>query len=146
MTPRGVVKVHFFLHRQALGIMNQQPPTFSQKYILLANQPRNYHIFHRLNLDFDFGNDDPTELDGHINLKKLANTQTVLLARTSLTEGPSGLTSFDILRSESLPLKRTDVNTRDNMEVTRVSLASAVQCIVDLEMSEDSASQVLSES
>lgn len=143
VTLRGIVNAHFSLRRQALDIMNQQPPTFSQKYSLSPISRGIIIILDRpdLDFDFDFDNDNLTEPDGHIKLKKLPKTQTVLLARTGLTEGPSKPISIESRKPRSLPLKRTGINTRDDSQRIRVYLASAVQFIIDLKISEDSATQ-----
>jgi len=75
------------------------------------------------------------ESDGFIRLRKLTQRQTVLIARTGAEEGLSVPISFESLKSQSLPLKRSDVITQD-VDVVRVSLAAAVQFIVSLEVRE----------
>ena len=56
-----------------------------------------------------------------------------------MEEGLSAPISFKSLKSQSLPLERSDVITQD-IDVVRVSLAAAVQFIVSLEVREDLAS------
>ena len=76
--------------------------------------------------------------DGLISLSNFAHRQTVLFVRTRVEEGLSALISFSSLRPKSLPIERPDA-TNEGMDVIRVSLATAVRFIVDLEKREDSA-------
>jgi hypothetical protein len=80
--------------------------------------------------------DCETESDGFISLRKLAQRQTVLIARTGAEEALSAPISLESLKSQSLPFERSDVITQD-VDVIRVSLAVAVQFIVSLEVREE---------
>jgi hypothetical protein len=141
-TVRGVIDAHRSLCTQASSLINQakgradniieQRPLSSQHYSLLPLYHAIIVIIDRLDrLDKDC---EP-ESDGFISLRKLAQRQTVLIARTGAEEGLSVPISFESLKSQSLPLKRSDVIAQD-IDVVRVSLATAVQFIVSLEVRE----------
>ena len=82
--------------------------------------------------------DDQIEPDGFISLRKVSQDQSVLIMRTGLEEGLSAPISFESLKSHSLSLNRPDA-TMQGLDVIRVSLASAVHFIVNLEMRENDA-------
>lgn len=86
-----------------------------------------------------FDNDNIDESDGFIRLRKLAQRQTVLIARMGAEQGLGAPISFESLKSQSLPLDRCDVLTQD-VDVIRVFLAAAVQFIINLEVKENIAS------
>lgn len=76
------------------------------------------------------------ESDGLVSPRKITQHQTVLIARTGVEEGLPESISFKSLKSHSLPLDRFDGVTKST-NVVRVSLATAVQFITDLEKAED---------
>lgn len=142
-TIRGVIDAHLSLCAQASGLMNQanddvdhiieKPPLNLQHYSLLPL----YHAIVVLIDQFDRSEKRSVrEPDGFISLRKLAQTQTVLLARTGAEEGLSAPISFDSLRSHSLPLQRCDA-MMPNVDVVRVSIAVAVKFIASLEAREE---------
>ena len=59
-----------------------------------------------------------------------------MIARTATEEGLSAPISFESLKSQSLPLERSDVITQD-VDVVKVSLVAALQFIVSLDVRED---------
>lgn len=79
------------------------------------------------------------ESDGLVSLRRVAQRQNVLLARTGAEEGLTAPISFASLRSQSYSLERSDVAT-NSVDVIRVSLAVAVKFIADLETRENLAS------
>ncbi|KAI9700644.1 MAG: hypothetical protein M1836_002013 [Candelina mexicana] len=87
----------------------------------------------------DYGDEDADcgerEQDGYISLSKIARYQSVLLVRTGAEEQLSAPISFQDLKTHSLPLERPDI-TDKSIEVVRVSLAAAVQFVVNLEKRE----------
>jgi hypothetical protein len=142
-TVRGVIDAHLSLCTQASSLINQakgradnvfeQLPSALQHYSLLPLYHAIVVIIDRLDrLDKDC----ETESDGFISLRKLAQRQTVLIARTGAEEGLSAPISLESLKSQSLPFERSDVITQD-VDVIRVSLAVAVQFIVSLEVREE---------
>lgn len=135
-TVRGVIDAHRSLCKQASGLLDQvkniigKPPSFFQHYSLLP-------LYHAIVVMIDrLNTDNVDEEDGLLSLRKEAQLQTVLIARTGAEEGLSAPISFESLRSHSLPLQRIDANMQD-VDVIRVSLAVAVQFIADLELREE---------
>jgi hypothetical protein len=80
--------------------------------------------------------DCETESDGFVSLRKLAQRQSVSITRTGAEDGLSAPISLESLKSQSLSLSRSDITTQD-VDVTRVSLAIAVQFIVSLEVRQE---------
>jgi hypothetical protein len=142
-TVRGVIDAHRSICTQASTLINQANGRADNIIERLPSSSQHYSLFplyHAIvviidNLD---GLDEycEPESDGFISLRKLARHQTVLIARTGVEEGLSAPISFESLKSQSLPLERSDVITQD-VDVVRVSLAAAVQFIVSLEVRED---------
>jgi len=71
-----------------------------------------------------------------ISLRQLAKNQTVLLAREGAEDGLSAPTSFESLRSQPLLLDRSGIIAQD-IDIVKVSLATAVRFFIDLEIRED---------
>lgn len=76
--------------------------------------------------------DPRVRTDGVPDLRKEAQFQSVLIALTNVNGGPP--TSLEGLKESSPPLERPDLDGED-LEVVRVSLATAVRFIADLEKS-----------
>lgn len=143
-TVRGVIDAHLSLCTQASRLINQakgqadnfieQRPSALQHYSLLPLYHAIVVIIDRYRPDRDREN----ESDGFISLRKVAQRQTVLIARTGAEEGLSAPISLESLKPQSLPFDRSDVITQD-VDVTRVPLAVAVQFIVSLEVREERA-------
>ncbi|KAF2187981.1 hypothetical protein K469DRAFT_704263 [Zopfia rhizophila CBS 207.26] len=142
-TIQGVINAHRYLCAQASSLENrgggpvdnliEQLPSSSQHYSLFPLYHAIIVIIDRL----DRHNEDcKPESDGFISLRRLAQGQTVLIARTGTEEGLSAPISLEGLKSQSLPLERSDIITQE-VDVVRVSLAAAVQFIVSLEVRED---------
>ena len=143
-TIQGVLEAHRSLCRQASRLIDQaggradniieRNPSTSQHYALSPLYRALVVIIdHRIEIT-----DHQIEPDGFISLRKVAQDQSVLIMRTGLEEGLSAPISFESLKSQSLSLKRPDV-TMQGLDVIRVSLASAVHFIVNLEMRENHA-------
>jgi len=143
-TVAGIIKAHRSLCVQASSLINQvegradnvieRQPSSSQHYSVLP-------LYHALvviidRLDSFYHEECRRESDGLISLRKIAQHQTVLIARTGVEEGLHESISFESLKSHSLPLDRFDVVTK-SIDIVRVSLATAVQFITDLEKAED---------
>lgn len=82
------------------------------------------------------------ESDGIVSLRKLAQRQTVLITRIGSKRGLSAPISLESLKSQSLPLDRSDGISHD-VDAVRVFLIEAVQSIVDLERREKIAIPIL---
>ncbi|KAG0648680.1 hypothetical protein D0Z07_4605 [Hyphodiscus hymeniophilus] len=140
----GVIEAHHSLCFQASSLINQvegradnlieRQPSSSQHYSVLPLYHALVVIIDRLD-SFDH-EECRRESDGLVSLRKIAQHQTVLIARTGVEEGLHESISFESLKSHSLPSDRFDVVTKSN-DVVRVSLATAVQFITDLEKAED---------
>jgi len=142
-TVRGVIDTHVSLCTQASSLTNQAKGQADNIIERLPSSLRHYSLlplYHAIVVIIDrldsFDKDCKPESDGFISLRKLAQLQTVLIARTGAEKGLNAPISFESLRSQSLPLERSDVITQD-VDVVRVSLAGAVQFIVSLEMREE---------
>jgi hypothetical protein len=133
-TVAGIIKAHRSLCVQASSLINQvegradnvieRQPSSSQHYSVLP-------LYHALvviidRLDSFYHEECRRETDGLISLRKIAQHQTVLIARTGVEEGLHESISFESLKSHSLPLDRFDVVTK-SIDIVRVSLATAVQ-------------------
>ena len=146
-TIQGVLDAHLSLCTQAYFLIDQargradnviEPkPSTSQHYALSP-------LYHAIVVIMDYQLEVPKrriESDGFISLRKFAQEQTVLIVRTGLEEGLSGPISFESLKSQSLPLDRPDA-IMEGLDLIRVSLASAVHFIVNLEMRENNANSM----
>ncbi len=78
-----------------------------------------------------------TERPTRISLDEQLQRQTVLMVLTGDEDGLNEPIKFDAIRSQSLPLARTDVT--DKTEIIRVSLKTAVWFVADLERREEEA-------
>lgn len=139
----GVIDAHRSICTQASNLIDQakgraenivvQLPSSSQCYSL-------HPLYHAIIVIIDrldrLDPKDEVEPDGFISLHKLAQRQTVLVARTGAEDGLSAPISFESLKSQSLHLDRSDAIPQ-NVDAVRVSLAAAVQFIVGLEVRED---------
>ena len=78
--------------------------------------------------------------DGLIRLDEVMQRESVVLVLTGDDSGLSTSVTFESLRAQSLPLARTDhIASNDGIDAIRVSLASAVRFIADLELKEEAA-------
>ena len=75
----------------------------------------------------------------NISLDKQAQRQNVLLVRTKDENGLSAPITFDAIRSQSLPLARSDINSEYNDHVIRVPLRTAIHFILDLQRRDEMA-------
>lgn len=143
-TVAGIIKAHRSLCVQASSLIDQaggradnvieRQPSSSQHYSVLP-------LYHAIIVIIDcldsFSHEEcRRESDGLISLRKIAQHQTVLIARTGVEEGLHESISFESLKSHSLPSNRFDVVTK-GIDFVRVSLATAVQFITDLEKAEN---------
>lgn len=144
-TVRGVIDAHFSLCAQASSLINQTNGRADQIFEHLPPGLQPYSLlplYHAIVVIIDrLDRHGPVQTwerdpDGFISLRKLAQHQTVLIARTGADEGLSAPISLESLKSQSLPLDRSDVITQD-VDVLRVSLAVAVQFIVSLALREE---------
>lgn len=76
---------------------------------------------------------------GCVSLETQVQKQNVLIVRTREEDGLSAPVSFDTIKSQSLPLARSDVHTKENENMIRVSLRTAVRFILDLQRREEMA-------
>ncbi len=142
-TVRGVIDAHLSLCTQASSLIDQAKDRAVNVIKRLPSALQNYSLlplYHAIVVIIDrldrLDKDRETESDGFISLRKLAQRQIVLIARTGAEEGLSAPISLESLQSQSLPLERSDVLTQE-VDVIRVSLATAVQFIVGLEVREE---------
>lgn len=87
----------------------------------------------------NFGADAKPDLDGYIKLGRESHRRSLLLVRTGDESHLSAPISFEKIRAESLPLDRSDVTANDGIDAIRVSLATAVKFIADLQKREEAA-------
>ena len=143
-TIQGVLEAHRSLCAQASCLIDQAGGRADNIIERKSSTSQNYAlsplyralvviIDHRIDIT-----DHQIDPDGFISLCKVAQDQSVFIMRTGLEEGLSAPISFESLKSQSLPLNRPDA-TMQGLDVIRVSLASAVHFIVDLEIRENDA-------
>ncbi|KAL8734559.1 MAG: hypothetical protein Q9166_001459 [cf. Caloplaca sp. 2 TL-2023] len=131
---RGIIDAHISLYTRASNLQGQKASTFSERYSLLPSYNAIVLIIDRL----DYDEIAAIEQDGYVSLRKLARTQTILIARTGMEERLSEPISFESLTTCSLPLERPDI-TEDAIDIVRVSLDVAVHFVSSLEIREKSA-------
>lgn len=148
-TIRGIVEAHRSISTQASSLIYQadgradniveRSPSSSQHYSVLPLYRAIVMVLDRLDYSFNSTPRPPglyhRKPEDFISLRQVAKDQTVLLARTGVEDGLSAPISFESLRSQSLPLDRSDIITQD-IDVVRVSLATAVRFVIDLEIRE----------
>jgi hypothetical protein len=133
----GVIDTHRHICTRASRLINEsfggradlaieRHPSNQDHYSILPL----YHALVVMLDDYDPG--DERDSNGFISLDKVAQHQTVLVARTGVEKCLSAPISLDSLKSHSLPLGRSDISIT-NVDVVRVPLAIAVQFIVNLE-------------
>ncbi|KAI9849466.1 MAG: hypothetical protein M1837_004086 [Sclerophora amabilis] len=79
------------------------------------------------------------DTDGSVSLDEMSQRQSVLMVLTGEESYLSAPISFESIRGESLPLAKSDLDTEENTCAVRVSLATAVRFIADLERREEAA-------
>ena len=72
-----------------------------------------------------------------ILLDKESQRQNVLVVRTKDEDGLSASINFDAIRSQSLPLARSDISNDHKDDIIRVSLRTAVHFVLDLQRREE---------
>ena len=70
--------------------------------------------------------------DGFISLDNELQIQSVLIVRPGNESGLSEPINLETVREQAIPLARSDVTSHDAIDVMRVALATAVQCIINL--------------
>ncbi len=70
-------------------------------------------------------------------LDKESQRQNVLIVRTKDEDGLSAPINFNAIRSQSLPLARSDISTDHRDDILRVSLKTAVHFVLDLQRREE---------
>ncbi|CAF9912597.1 hypothetical protein IMSHALPRED_000358 [Imshaugia aleurites] len=81
--------------------------------------------------------DDKFFSGGYISLDEEVQKQNVLMVRTGDESGLSEPINFESVRERALPLARPDLNPHDGIEAIRVTLATAVGFVVDLQRREE---------
>ncbi|MCJ1268446.1 hypothetical protein MMC22_008334 [Lobaria immixta] len=79
------------------------------------------------------------EPDGSASLGRLLREQNVLLVLTGDDSNLSAPINFESIRAQSLPLARNDIPVNPKIDAVRVSLATAVRFIADLQQREEMA-------
>ncbi|KAI9738859.1 MAG: hypothetical protein M1834_008366 [Cirrosporium novae-zelandiae] len=123
----GVLNAHRSLRTQASSLINQAKGRADNIIKLFPSNSQHYSLFPLYNaivviIDrLDYRDKDCKDIStSFVSLRKVAQYQTVLIARTGAEEG----------------LNRLDV-IKKYMDIVRVSLAAAVRFIVSLEVRED---------
>jgi hypothetical protein len=127
-----VIAAHQSLCRQTDDMLSStESPRLREHHSLIAPFRAVVVIFDRLDeIDIESG--------GFKDLCKLAQHQTVLLVRTGTETALREPISFDSLKPQSLPLECTDIMP-DSIDVIRVSIATAIRFVVQLEQKENPA-------
>ncbi|KAL8906886.1 MAG: hypothetical protein Q9207_001741 [Kuettlingeria erythrocarpa] len=129
------------LSTQAHATANERPeniPAWYARYDHYSLTP----LYPAIILIMDRVNDSAKELsmakDGFLRLRRFAQLQTILLVRTGDDNRLRAPISFDSLKDQSLPLDRSDATGQED-NIVRVTLATAVKFITNLEEREASA-------
>lgn len=128
-TIHAIVNAHARLCVHASDFVHKTDGEVSRQYLL---QPL-YHAIVVLLDQLDLS--EVPEINGVISLRQYAQQQNVLLVRTGREDGLTEPISFDSLKPKSLPLQRSDDETAA-YDMTRVSLATAVKFVTELESRE----------
>ena len=130
-----VVKAHHSLYVQAHDLMARH-----KKADPLRIEFRRYDIhplYKAIILMMDrYEIESQYDPDGLRSLEDAAQQQTVLIVRTGSEAGLSARISFDSLRTKSLLLDRSDMDSQPSIDVVRTFLTTAVRFILDLEKRE----------
>ena len=139
-TIAGVVQAHESLCGQAISLLEkialgETRPLWRRPW----PDPNHYKFFPLCRAliiilnDYEMSEDDE-EPDGIISLDKLSHRLKVLMVRTGDESGLSAPISFESIRSKGASLHTDTANT--NVDVTEVSLATAIAFVVQLEQRE----------
>ncbi|KAL9576293.1 MAG: hypothetical protein Q9212_007224 [Teloschistes hypoglaucus] len=139
-TVRGIIDAHRSVCVQVSNVIRQaggRADSFVQE--LPSGLSRHYSLFALYRalvtiIDHTWYAREP-EPDGMLSLGRVAQNQTVLIARTGIEADLSAPMSFDSIKAQSFPIKLCDAIGPED-DVIRVSLATAVRFIVDLETRE----------
>lgn len=85
----------------------------------------------------NFGADANPDFDGYIRLGRESHRRSLVLVRTGDESHLSAPISFEKIRAESLPLERSEITLNDGIDAIRVSVATAVKFIADLQKREE---------
>lgn len=83
---------------------------------------------------YELDSDLSIDPDGSIDLDEVSRKQSVMMVWTGNESGLSAPISFGNIRAQSLPLDRSDTTPSNNTDAVRVSLATAVAFIADLNL------------
>ncbi|KAL8708976.1 MAG: hypothetical protein Q9220_006184 [cf. Caloplaca sp. 1 TL-2023] len=142
-TVRGIVAAHRSLYTQASslvkGAKDDGKPISGLRGGFLESHSL-FPLYQAIVIIFDTRWDPPEDEifgpDGFVSLQKFALNQTVLIARTGWETGLSAPVSFATLETQPLPEGIGGADTTD-ADVIRVSLATAIPFIFDLEQREN---------
>ncbi|KAL8725069.1 MAG: hypothetical protein Q9181_006554 [Wetmoreana brouardii] len=142
-TVRGIIDAHRSLCTQASDLSRQaegRSDSFAKSFTIGRREHYSLLPLYRAIVVIVDENWEPpgghdVEPDGLISLHKVAQKQTVLIARTGVEEDLSAPVSFESLREQSLPVG-TPYTIPPDIDVVRIPLAVAVQFIVELEKRE----------
>lgn len=138
----GILEAHEYLYNQTSLLLDKiRRDEFENSHMSARPSPQNLRLFpvcRAIIMVFDeLETADRFDPDGFIILDEELQRQNVLMVRTGDESGLSEPISFESVRGLALPLARPDLNSNDGIEAIRVTLATAVRFVVDLQRREE---------
>jgi hypothetical protein len=142
-TIAGILKVHKSLYEQGCSLLNGMDGAYSKIHLSPWPKPQQHKLLPLCRaivvLIDQLAPSESPEPDGFVYVDKYAQRQSVVMIRTGDESCLSAPISFESIRGHSLPLDRSDITARDEIDAVRVSLTTAVRFIADLQRREDAA-------
>ena len=138
-----ILETHEYLHNQSSLLLNRIQRDELGKFRISARpSPQNFRLFPICRaiimvLDELVEIEHGLHPDGCLLLDVELQRQNVLMVRTGDESGLSEPISFESVRHAALPLARPNLNPHDGIEAIRVTLATAVRFVVDLQRREE---------
>jgi hypothetical protein len=142
-TIAGILKAHKSLCEQGYSLLSEMDGAYSKIHLSSWPKPQQHKLLPLCRaivvLIDQLAPSESPEPDGFVYVDKYAQRQSVVMIRTGDESCLSAPVSFESIRGHSLPLDRSDITARDEIDAVRVSLTTAVRFVADLQRREDAA-------
>jgi hypothetical protein len=142
-TIAGILKVHKSICEQGCSLLSEMNGAYSKIHLSPWPKPQQYKLLplcRAIVVLIDQLSPAKSLQPGEfVYVDEYAQEQSVLMIRTGDESYLSAPISFESIREHSLPLDRSDITARDEIDAVRVSLTTAIRFITDLERREDDA-------
>lgn len=138
-----ILETHEYLHNQASLLLDKIKRDERESPRISARPSvQNFKLFpicRAIVMVFDefVSMEDQDYPDGYVEIDEELQRQNVLMVRTGDESGLSEAINFESVREQALPLARPDLNAHDGIEAIRVTLATAVRFVIDLQRREE---------